>query len=70
MLKTGKSTHQASELLNVPALTRLRQTISIQFTVAPVSDGDGRITGILSIMRDITETRDELRRLRTLENAR
>ena len=70
MLKTGKSTHQPSELLNVPALTRLRQTISIQFTVVPVSDSDGRITGILSIMRDITETRDELRRLRTLENAR
>lgn len=70
MLKTGTSIHQPSELLNVPALTRLRQTISIQFTVAPISDDEGRITGILSIMRDITETRDELRRLRTLENAR
>jgi len=70
MLKTGKSACQASELLNVPALTRLRQTISIQFTVAPISDSNGRVTGILSIMRDITETREELRRLRTLENAR
>lgn len=70
MLKTGKSSHPASELLNVPALTRTGETISVQFTVAPIINGDGRITGILSAMRDFTETREELRRLRTLENTR
>jgi len=69
MIKTGKFSHHPSELLNVPALTRLRATVSIQFTVAPIKGSDGEITGILSIMRDFTETREELRRLRTLENA-
>ncbi len=70
MLKTGKSSHAPSELLNVPAVTRSKDTISIQFTVTPVTDSDGAVTGILSIVRDFTETREELRRLRTLENAR
>lgn len=70
MLRSGKSSHSPSELLNVPALTRCRNTISIQFTVAPITGSDGTITGIISIMRDFTETREELRRLRTLENAR
>lgn len=70
MLRSGRSTHDAGELLNVPALTRKRETISVQFTVAPVTDGKGTITGVISIMRDFTETREELRRLRTLENER
>ncbi len=70
MLKTGRSTHSASELLNVPALNRKKETISIQFTVAPITGQDGTITGIISIVRDFTELREELRRLRTLENGR
>lgn len=70
MLRSGQSTHDSRELLNVPALTRMRETISVQFTVAPVKDAKGNITGVISIMRDFTETREELRRLRTLENER
>ena len=69
-VEAGRSAPSASELLNVPALNRKKETISIQFTVAPITGKDGTSTGIISLMRDFTEVREELRRLRTLENGR
>lgn len=64
MLATGRSNHRPEDVLSVPAVTRSGATLSIQFTVAPVRDGDGRVDGIVAVLRDATATYAELRRLR------
>lgn len=65
MMETGRSRHRPDELLSVPALTRSGDTISIQFTVAPVSEDGGAIAGIVAVLRDVTATFQELMRLRS-----
>lgn len=69
MMETGRSRHTSDELLSVPAHTRSGQTLSIQFTVAPVPGPDGRLTGIVAVLRDMTATFQELKRLRADKRA-
>jgi len=64
MMATGQSRHAADELLSVPAQTKQGDTLSIQFTVAPIRDSDGSLTGIVAVLRDVTATFRELKRLR------
>lgn len=66
MMTTGQSQHAPHELLSVPAQTKSGETISIQFTVAPVADKQGKIAGIVAVLRDGTATFQELKRLRSL----
>lgn len=66
MMRTGRSRHGADEILSVPAVTKSGETLSIQFTVAPVLAADGGIDGIVSILRDATATFQELKRLRKI----
>ena len=67
MMETGESSHAADEVLSVPAQTKAGDRLSIQFTVAPVPDTDGRIAGIVALLRDATETFAELKRLRAAQ---
>ena len=64
MMATGQSRHEAHELLAVPAVNKAGQALSIQFTVAPVTGADGALAGIVAVLRDVTATFEELRRLR------
>jgi len=64
MMATGQSRHAAHELLAVPAVTKAGETLSIQFTVAPVADPDGSLSGIVAVLRDVSATYRELKRLR------
>lgn len=64
MMETGRSRYRPDELLAVPAVTRAGASISIQFTVAPVRGEDGELLGIVSVLRDVTATFAELKRLR------
>lgn len=64
MMATGQSSHEPDELLSVPASTKSGNAISVQFTLAPVSDANGQISGIVAVLRDVTETFAELKRLR------
>lgn len=64
MMETGRSRHGADELLSVPALTKAGATLSAQFTIAPVHAADGAMTGIVAVLRDVTSTFNELKRLR------
>lgn len=64
MMESGQSRHRPEELLSVPAVTKAGETLSIQFTVTPVHDAAGAILGIASVLRDVTATFHELRRLR------
>lgn len=69
MMETGHSSHAPDELLAVPAVTKTGESLSIQFTVAPVRDAAGTLTGIVSVLRDVTATFRELKRLRTQASA-
>jgi PAS domain S-box-containing protein len=64
MMETGKSRHAADELLAVPAVNKAGHKLSVQFTVAPVSGADGALAGIVAVLRDVTATFEEMRRLR------
>lgn len=64
MMQCGRSQHPADELLAVPALSKSGDPLSIQFTVAPVTGPEGALLGIVAVMRDVTATFAELRRLR------
>lgn len=65
MMQSGQSRHPADELLEVPALSKSGDPLSIQFTVAPVTGPGGTLIGIVAMMRDVTATYAELRRLRS-----
>ena len=65
MMKTGQSRHKAHEVLSVPALTKSGETLSIQFTVAAVTNAEGALSGIVALLRDATATYEEIKRLRT-----
>jgi PAS domain S-box-containing protein len=64
MMETGRSRHPSNEPLSVPAQTKSGQTISIQFTVAPLPGPYGVVAGIVAVLRYATATFQELRRLR------
>lgn len=64
MMATGQPQHAPEEILSVPAQTKAGEVLSIQFTVAPVPDEDGQVVGIVAILRDVTATFRELKRLR------
>lgn len=64
MMETGQTRHRPDELLSVPAITKSGEMLSIQFTVAAVMGEDGRPAGIVSVLRDVTATFQELKRLR------
>jgi len=48
----------------VPALHKEGHRISIQFSIMPIRDEDGRLDGIAAIMRDVTADFEERKKLR------
>lgn len=64
-------TKYGAEVLRVPALNKAGETLSVAFTVALLRDRDGRVNGVLAVMRDETkrfkEERDLRRRIAELE---
>src|ERR1041385_6262421 len=63
-MATGQSRYGEGEMLSVPALRRDGVTISVEFTVMALTSEDGRMTGIIAIMRDATKRFEEMRALR------
>ena len=63
-METGRSRYGEGETLSVPALRRDGATISVEFTIVPLTSADGRMTGIVAIMRDATKRFEETRALR------
>jgi PAS domain S-box-containing protein len=64
VMRTGRSRYGAGDLLSVPSVTKAGQRLSIEFTVLPMHDGEGRLAGIAAIMRDVTARFEEMKRLR------
>jgi PAS domain S-box-containing protein len=72
-MATGRSRYGAGDLLAVPAVTRDGRTISIEFTIQMLRDGEGRVAATVAIIRDVTKRfqreRELSRRLKELEAA-
>ena len=63
VMGTGE-TRYGNDLLRVPALNRDGTRRSIAFTVALLTDPDGRVGGIIAVIRDETARRAEEQELR------
>lgn len=63
-MRTGMSRYGAGDLLSVPALREDGARISVQFSIVPLKDADGTMTGMAAIMRDITADFEERKRMR------
>lgn len=64
MMRTGRSKYGEGDTLAVPALRADGQRISIEFTVLPLTDGEGSTQGIAAILRDVTKRFEEMKALR------
>ena len=63
VMETGQSRYGESDVLAVPALHKNGATISVEFTIAPLSES-GRFIGIAAIMRDVSKRFEETRALK------
>jgi PAS domain S-box-containing protein len=64
VMATGTSRYGHGDLLSVPGLTRDGRRISVEFTIVMLRDGEGRLTGTVAVMRDVTMRFEEVRDLR------
>jgi PAS domain S-box-containing protein len=60
----AESRYGEGALLAVPALHKDGRQISVEFTILPMHDDDGRLAGIAAFMRDATARFEEMRALR------
>ena len=63
-MATGESRYGAGDLLAVPAQKKDGSRVSIEFTILPFREADGRLCGIAAILRDVTRRFEEVRALR------
>jgi PAS domain S-box-containing protein len=64
VIATGHSRYGEGDLLAVPAVRKDGATISVEFTIAPMHDAAGSMTGMVAMMRDVTARFEEMRALR------
>jgi PAS domain S-box-containing protein len=64
VMLTGQSRYSGGDVLAVPALHKDGRRISLEFTIVPMTDAAGRITGLASVLRDVTARFEEIRQLR------
>ena len=63
-IATGRSRYGEGDLLAVPGLRKDGTRLSLEFTIVPLPDGDGRIAGVAALMRDVSARFEETRELR------
>ena len=74
VMQTGSSVYGRGDLLSVPALTKDGRRISVEFTIVMLRNGQGELTGMVAVLRDVSqrfaEVRELKRRLAAIETAR
>jgi PAS domain S-box-containing protein len=63
-METGESRYDHGDILAVPGLRQNGTRIPLEFTIVPVRADDGRMDGMVAILRDVTHRFNELRALR------
>jgi hypothetical protein len=56
----GASRYGARDILAVPELTRDGSRVSLEFTIAFLTDDDGKVAGVAAVLRDVTERFEEV----------
>ncbi len=64
VMESGESRYGAGQVLAVPGLRKDGARISIEFSILPMKDEQGRMLGMAAIMRDVTVRFEEMRALR------
>jgi PAS domain S-box-containing protein len=64
VIKSGVSRYGQGEILAVPGIKEDGAQVSIEFTIVPLRDGTGELTGLAAIMRDVTKRFEEMRMLK------
>lgn len=64
MMSTGESRYSGGDTLSVPALRKDGSQISVEFTIIPLKDAQGRVSGLTAVMRDVSARFEELKSLR------
>src|SRR5579871_3377714 len=64
VMQTGNSRYGAGDLLAVPAQRKDGARISVEFTIVPLHDAAGRMSGMAAILRDVTQRFNEMKALR------
>ena len=64
VMRTGQSRYGDGDILAVPGVRKDGTRISLEFTIVPLRDGSGRLTGMAAILRDVTTRFNELQTLR------
>jgi PAS domain S-box-containing protein len=64
VMETGESRYGHGDTLAVPGLRKDGARISLEFTILPLHAEDGRIEGMIAILRDVTRRFDEMQALR------
>jgi len=62
-MRTGESRYGTGEILAVPAIRKDGTRISVEFTIVPFRDEDGRMVGIAAVLRDVTTRFEQMRTL-------
>jgi len=63
-MATGESRYGEGALLSVPGVRKDGRQISLEFTIVPLRDEQGAMTGVVAVMRDVTIRFTELKVLR------
>ena len=64
VMQTGQTRYGEGDLLAVPGIRKDGRRISLEFTIMPFYGREGRIDGLLAVLRDVTQRFEELRALR------
>ena len=62
-MRTGESRYGTGEILAVPAIRKDGTRISVEFTIVPFRDEDGRMVGIAAVLRDVATRFEQMRTL-------
>ena len=65
---SGQTRYGSGDVLAVPALTKDGRRISVEFTIIIIRDGDGTLTGMGAIVRDVSTRFEEVRTLKRRVN--
>lgn len=64
VIESGQSHYGQGDILAVPGIKKDGSGVSIEFTIVPLRNGTGDITGLVAIMRDVTKRFEEVRALK------
>jgi PAS domain S-box-containing protein len=64
VMASGESRYGQGDILAVPGLKKDGTRISLEFTIVPLKDNQGRMSGMAAILRDVTQRFEEMRALR------